>query len=290
MKGICPDFIAERKVGKPVVDIMPQHDIDNMVERCASPVSSSSVEVTKGRHRRPVSSQVLQPLKLTPEIPKVDKKIGELIGHVMSDDENVAFFSSKLGCYVFGSEISVSQRMVRLDGDQRVLANRDYKMAHNDYSEVTLVFNPLPYRAILRSIKFVAFIVMGFVGLYYACTHASVLSACMFDLLSNWVICVVSYFLMVVYQFQLCYVWITQDPNKRKVVKYLPHVITQLLLDFSRGCNQETVAASIRPKINRMANFPIHQANADVVVLGSEMVAEFLISRQDFSIMEATSL
>jgi len=301
-KGICPDTLLGVPTPKPIIDVMPSDEIKQLLNkehmstsgRSDESVDREQVRKRKSRGKKSVAPEiVVQPKAQIASVVKTDDKKGsELVGHVMTDDENVAFLTSKLGWGVSLGEISVTQRTVVFENDQRVLANRDYKIARNDYAEVTLIYNPYFVYTKLRT----TFYLFMMCAIMFT-THYLWFNATLYLLLADYNIHVPAWFvhgLLLIMaswlELRLAYVWIARDPYKRKVVKYLPHLITQLLLDFSRGCNQETVVASIRPKINRMANFPIHQRDADVVVLGSEMVAEFLISRQDFSIMEAACL
>jgi len=65
-------------------------------------------------------------------------------------------------------------------------------------------------------------------------------------------------------------------------VPYVPHVVSSVVADYSRGTNAEAVRSTVRMKISRLAALPIPDFDAVSFINGSETVAEVLLEREDF--------
>jgi hypothetical protein len=66
------------------------------------------------------------------------------------------------------------------------------------------------------------------------------------------------------------------------VIAYVPHLVSAVLLEYSRGTSAEVVRSTLRQKCQRNACLPIPDEDAVRLHFGSEKVLEVLIERQDF--------
>jgi len=65
-------------------------------------------------------------------------------------------------------------------------------------------------------------------------------------------------------------------------VTFIPHVVSAVVLEYSRGTNLDVVRTTIRQKVRRLASLPVPDEDALLLLTGSEMVAEALILRSAF--------
>lgn len=68
----------------------------------------------------------------------------------------------------------------------------------------------------------------------------------------------------------------------RVCVVYAPHIVSSVILEYSRGTSAEVVRNTIRQRCMRLACLPVPDFDAVKIHHGSEIVAEFYMERQSF--------
>lgn len=71
-------------------------------------------------------------------------------------------------------------------------------------------------------------------------------------------------------------------PNSKRTVVWCPHMVTNVLLDYSEGTSAEVVRTNTRMKLSRLATLPVPDYMASQLTAGSEQVIYFLAERETF--------
>jgi hypothetical protein len=283
---VCHDFLCEPtgegKHQNCTVEMpFPQQDL---------PLRPRSAPCVGRFPKRPVVEEQQCALSMNrevkPEPPTVAEPLRVLSGHGLKMGDCIDALERVSDIVFDEMEIVVKSKICSYDREQRMLVQRNvietkadfdvaqiegthYYFSRNWWHLVTCLFTILTLGVLVVAYSYLDFEILGFeiarIGIVVA-------------------------FTLIMLCFLISFSWLLTKRwcHVQYKIAFVPHLVSCLVSEYDRGTNISVARSTMRGKLRRMASFPLPDKDALTLLHGTEIVAEALLSRQDFYSAGAT--